>query len=106
MEVTIESYTVDYFIEKFEKIPPEKWTTGQYVSDNDRECCCALGHCGIRNINGLHVASHSPEAMALTKLFNNSLVHCINDSAIEYGNTPKERILNKLKEIKSSTNDN
>lgn len=35
-------YTVDYFIEKFEKIPEEKWTTRLYRFGDSR---CAAGHC-------------------------------------------------------------
>lgn len=38
-------YTVDYFIEKFKRIPAEQWTIGTFISLNATQRC-AYGHCG------------------------------------------------------------
>lgn len=35
----------DYFIDKFSKIPDDKWFTGGYYDYNDPEKRDALGHC-------------------------------------------------------------
>lgn len=94
-------YTVDYFIEKFSNIPEELWNSdGQYVSDSNPDCKCALGHCGF-------VSRHTDESDSLVRLFrsNDFGVVFVNDGNGEeiktkYGNSPKERILNALKEIK------
>lgn len=95
-------YTVDYFIEKFEAIPDEKWCTG--VFEDMTGACCALGHCGYRGYNV------TDESRSLSRLFGRyHQVGCINDGdelgdgeiVEKYGYTPKERILNALREIKS-----
>lgn len=85
-------YTVDYFIKKFSKIPNNKWTTGQFVSDLDPTKRCALGHCQVLR-GGIKTA----EASALVKLIKTPTL--INDW---YGKhkTPKGRILAALREVK------
>ena len=96
-------YTVDYFIEKFSKIPDEQWTTGNYAMDGK---CCALGHCGRR-----HGFRHEPpDATALDVLFSSSPVSdesLISPTAVNDGlderfrqPTPKARILAALNCIK------
>lgn len=92
-------FTVDYFIKKFEAIPDELWSVGNYESGGK---CCALGHCGERLGTRVH------ESVALARMFDPLAwpVSHINDGLFgtivtRYGNTPKERILNALREIKS-----
>jgi len=59
-------YNVDYFIEKFESIPDENWTSGVLALENNRDCRCALGHMGIEDeMNYVH----TKESRALGKLF-------------------------------------
>ena len=92
-------YTAEYFYNKFAAIPESKWTTGFFVNAHNK--CCALGHCGFR------CAVTTPEGSALKKLFaNNGLsVVGVNDEFSEFGNTPKERILNALTFIASGIYD-
>ncbi len=88
-------YDKEYFIKKFEAIPEEKWTTKSFYTYGGR--CCALGHCGKRM--GL---VDTDESYALGEITSCSTV-AINDGLgdyIKYGNTPKERILNFLKQLK------
>jgi len=40
-------YDIQYFIDKFEAIPENKWIKGT-VYDTNSGRCCALGHCGVR----------------------------------------------------------
>jgi len=99
METT---YTVDYFIDKFSKIPEDMWcvkTLGDMSGSH-----CALGHCDFGN------TGVPKEALALQKLLKpleNS--HCriwttpwINDGLYpSYQQpTPKQRILAALNDIK------
>lgn len=91
------AYTVDYFIEKFEKIPDEKWLIGEFGDGAGSHC--ALGHCGM----GKDWA-YTNESRALVGVFHSCPydVEDVNDGIpVEYGHTPKERILNALREIKS-----
>lgn len=106
-------YTVDYFIQKFEPIPDDKWTRGA-IQDSITGACCVLGHCGVKNVkDGSELPERdkdygwlmTDEAYALADLiFKGSVdnLWMLNDGnrewAKEYGETPKERILNKLKE--------
>lgn len=91
-------FTVDYFIEKFEKIPEERWTTGVYSKDDGQ---CALGHCGMNT----GIIKYNTEADALWDLvyYNIGLsVVRINDAYEKrYSQrTPKQRILAALRDIK------
>lgn len=91
------NYDVDYFINKFEAIPDEKWTTNKYERNGQY---CAYGHCGMRG--GFAV---DPEPFALKMLFksNDFAVIEVNDGLghmTKFGNSPKNRIMNVLKEIK------
>lgn len=93
-------YTVDYFINKFKKIPENKWCTITY--DNGNGQYCALGHCGA-NYNSDFDCDFSEEASELQNLFFNELkldVATVNDSTKMKEKTPKKRILAMLKKIK------
>jgi hypothetical protein len=89
-------YTVDYFIQKFEAIPEEMWTTRGFV---DGESKCALGHCG----QTCATEPFTAEAGSLTDLFMNQIgsVARVNDGHISryYQPTPKARILAALRDI-------
>lgn len=89
-------YTVDHFIQKFEKIPEENWMEGEYKYGNR---CCAMGHCGAVTANDLTAESRALESM----LGGHYVVQTINDNHdLRYQQpTPKQRILAALYDIKS-----
>lgn len=101
----MKKYNTEYFINKFESIPNELWTTGRLQKNG---ASCALGHCGVEDLDDLNA-----EAVALadqlkpifvavyedTPNFSFSSVTGINDWADSFsslGDTPKERIINAL----------
>lgn len=101
-------YTVDYFINKFESIPEDKWRTGSVVVFDG--ATCAAGHCG----GYVHV---SFETSCLASVLHdwyvkrrgvspndkNEIVYDINDAFYpfrELASTPKERMLAALYDIK------
>lgn len=89
-------FGIDYFLAKFEAIPEEHWTVGDYEIDG---LCCAVGHCGRR------CHADTIEACALDELFYKYCGHNaanINDSVDEIPKheTPKERILAALQSFK------
>jgi len=94
-------YTVDYFIQKFEAIPDEKWTIKEFTNAIGQ--CCALGHCGRR------IGSPTAEGEALYQLFHENEMdgpaHINDGYSIEYQQpTPKARILAALNDIKTKQN--
>jgi hypothetical protein len=97
-------YNKEYFIKKFEAIPEDKLGSGCL---NNK---CALWHCGVReDINTDGGWKPTEEANALIKLFGGSIeenkwgwekVYHVNDGIdSSEGDTPKERILNKLRSL-------
>lgn len=90
-------YDVDYFIEKFEAIPEDKWITGNFIDWKGR--CCALGHCGVVD------SSFSEEASALNFIVRSALYTNIVDVNDGYNfkyrqPTPKQRVLAVLRKVK------
>lgn len=95
-------YTVNYFIKKFRAIPENKWCIGEYKKG---ERFCAYGFCGCRNGN-----ENTPESDSLQIIFNKYRIRVsfTNDGKADwpdyttqiFGNTPKERILTTLENIK------
>lgn len=101
-------YTVDYFIEKFSKIPEGMWITGDFGRGGVH---CAGGHCGCT-----YSKESTDEAMALAHLIGklplvrhnggySDIIYdnivCINYGHTQYQqNTPKQRILAALYDIK------
>lgn len=96
-------YDVEYFINKFEAIPDHE------IGAVRLSAHCALWHCGLKN--GEYV--HTDESKALTILFGGDIndkskgfpaVYTINDGGFaineRLGDTPKQRILNKLYQIR------
>ena len=89
-------YTLDYFIKKFEAIPENHWFVGSLTNGSQY---CALGHCG---------GYYTEEAKALDSIVRraNPGVYSISDindlSGMygRYGKTPKERVVNFLKEVR------
>jgi hypothetical protein len=121
-------YTVDYFIQKFEAIPEDKWTTGTFMNTVLKNRC-ALGHTlsantillldkyGVNESGGCNYPisekDKAPggifhEAYCLSILFNESgrigseMVIVINNGADpRYKQpTPQQRILAALHDIK------
>ena len=95
-------YDKDYFINKFEAIAEDEIGIVDLEKNH-----CALWHCGVRiSKNDDSVYEPTEESTALIKLFGGkneydftAVIH-INDSPnIIYGKTPKERILNQLKNL-------
>jgi hypothetical protein len=100
-------YTVDYFIDKFSKIPDSKWRTNSY---NYNGRCCALGHCGYTWEKETNLGK------VLERLVQNNLavsIESINDGKND-GNDyipfkqkkPKARVLAALKKIKKLQSQN
>lgn len=105
---------VDYFINKFEKIPESKWSGMDWEVDGAR---CVNGHCGVGRDN---YAKGTPESIALNKLFDKIAVTTIGRNnyssfywwktvSVNDGNTkeyqqptPKQRILAALYDIKNT----
>lgn len=89
------TFDVDYFIKKFEAIPHDKWTTGDYGDNLGRKC--ALGHCADWTTG---------EGRDLQELFLNRRLRVtdVNDGKDpEYnfhGSHPKNRVLAVLRDIK------
>lgn len=105
-------YTVDYFINKFQIIPENKWVVGDWGFNGSH---CANGHCGVAS----NICTHGTvQSRALAKLFQLirlttigghsfyayhwSRVAVVNDGQTnEYQQpTPKQRILAALYDIK------
>jgi hypothetical protein len=85
-------YDAIYFINKFDAIPDEKWTTGSYENEYGQRC--AIGHCAP-----YYSLNYTEEVKGLMRLFYFDSAAEINDGYLEYvelGDTPKERIINAL----------
>ena len=99
-------YTIDYFINKFTKIPANKWITNDYSNKAETKFC-ALGHCGEREATLTRKAIFTRETLALKKIFRDTRftsITDVNDGNGGYwglGKTPRTRILKALKSIKS-----
>lgn len=94
-------YTVDYFINKFKKIPAKLWCVRSYQRADKY---CALGHCGARYTSD-DDSEFTEESQALQDLFS-SVLHfhaaSVNDGdagSFKF-NSPKKRMLAALQKIK------
>lgn len=100
------NYDAKYFLNKFEAIPEERWTTGSY--NNGHGQSCALGHCFEW---GQFFSKVMPDKDQLVKLFEHHNMNIIdaNDgnynggdiTYCEFGDSPKERVINALALIDS-----
>jgi hypothetical protein len=92
-------FTVDYFIDKFERLPDSEWCTGTLY--NGRGQKCAVGHCPYSDEYKFE------EREALWTLFKAILVMPaqVNDAhSPKYQQpSPKARVLAALRDIKSLT---
>jgi len=89
---------LNYFIEKFEAIPVEKWGTKKFKHAGR---CCGFGHLGCVN-----AAADTADGVILMRLLGGPLPAMdffnVNDGKGEYGklgNTPKERVISYLKSL-------
>lgn len=104
-------YDVDYFINKFEKIPEDNWIAGAFrrlLSDGSYGHCAA-GHCGVISECYLDTDENHAEGKVLYKMFVESLdvlVPHINDGKDKRYQqpTPKQRILAAIYDIKKMQN--
>lgn len=95
------TYTVDFFIKKFEAIPEERWCGDGAIHKWQSDQHCAFGHCGAQGAaceegNALH----NLVLDNLKNIFNG--VAGINDGQVQRYQqpTPKQRILAALYDIK------
>lgn len=87
-------YDVNYFIEKFEAIPEEKWCVGDFVVGDK---CCAFGHCGVTK-----GTLDSPESIALSRIVKDTRRFIMlndGDHQLYRQPTPKQRVLAALRDI-------
>lgn len=93
-------YDVDYFINKFEAINSDDWGT------NNLDNHCTFYHCGARNGENW---TNNKEVLGLINIVSDNrddglgTILTINDNWVGNkikGNTPKERILNYLYQIR------
>lgn len=100
----MKKYDVNYFIKKFSKIPDNKWITGRL--SNGTGGYCAIGHCGgvlSKETTGL-IRVLSTLSCTPVVINDNLIVDYRNQiSADVFGDTPKERIINALVNIKEMT---
>lgn len=101
-------YTVDYFIDKFSKIPASRFATGTQSDGNGNHC--AYGWCGINyytngSLNN-DTGERTEEGIALTDVFV-PIMNGMGMASINNGRHPvyqqptaKERILAALYDIK------
>lgn len=95
-------YNINYFINKFSKIPDKKWCIGGLKTYTPKGYAhCVLGHCGVSSYS-----NRTKESYALDKIF---LSHGYGVTSVnDYGNnkfpqaTPKGRILAALKSFKET----
>lgn len=94
-------YSVDYFINKFENIPEDKWWTGSFRNDKDTKQC-AYGHCldnGAGEYHGL--VSFATENNINIAYINDMDYPPIYTGLKYYQSTPKKRVLEALYDIKA-----
>jgi hypothetical protein len=91
-------YDVDYYINKFERIPAWRWTTHLYTSTLLPFRHCALGHLGV----GVSTVGMTPEVHGICRIL--PLVMSINDNRCEryMQRTPKARVLAALYDVKAA----
>ena len=90
-------YDYDYFINKFNNIPDELWTTRSFRKPGGR--CCAYGHCGA---TGRVDAIETQELVSLRELGQGAWLSMANDGDLpEYNQTtPRERVVAYLIDLK------
>lgn len=101
------NYDVNHFINKFEAIPESKWTVGQLFKPDGS--ACAYGHCGgydteeacsLRILTlgvSKRILGHS---LSIAHINDGCLWFGKDQRIIDSGSTPKERVINFLKQVK------
>lgn len=92
--------TLDDYIAFYEAITADKWCTGDFTNEGR---CCALGHLGER-----HIGLTTPQVYQFNEVLKKHRgdmydIPDVNDgdgSYIELGDTPKERVINYLKQLR------
>lgn len=89
---------VNYFINKFENIPENKWCIGSYEYKGNH---CAYGHCGVRANHNFDNANEANSLLRIAMDYGLDIAS-INDGCNEnYSQTnPKTRVLAALYDIK------
>lgn len=96
-------YTVDFFIDKFSKIPEEKWCAGALINEKGQRC--AQGHCGPANLLSHQLVINS-ECSSMLEILQWKGVDINNGDDSRYQQpTPKQRILAALYDIKKMNNE-
>lgn len=112
----MKKYNAKYFLNKFDKIPENRWITGKFYDAEGRKC--VLGHCGYKikpykmmlgTVPFFTMSSEEGRALEmliLCELFTKSTgsatfsIIDVNDGASEellpLGHSPKERVMNIL----------
>jgi hypothetical protein len=105
------TYNKKYFVEKFSAIPEELWCQVELTDEDNPDCHCAMGHCGLRSehvVDTTKTEDWPEEALALAELVRPisgakcpfARVYNINDGNIEqFGNNPKANILKALNQL-------
>lgn len=92
-------YDVYYFINKFTNIPENQWTIGAYSNPKGQRC--AIGH-----LRGKDPSIPNPlEEHCLYEIMGDHPTNYVNDGFGQYsklGESPKERILACLNQVKES----
>lgn len=96
-------YTVDFFINKLEAIPENKWCVGK-MSDHLGNHC-ALGHCGAKE-NDINLSKEARALHLLIYYYLGFAAFQINDNSFKkYPQpTPKQRIIAALKNVRDIVN--
>lgn len=95
------TYTLDYFIGRFEAIPEEQWCIKEPTDEAGRHDC--WGHLGEVTLD---TTSDEAKALYILVAKHGSLTQA-NDGVNGYvGNTPKQRVLNFLNAIKEKNDEN
>ena len=91
-------YDYDYFINKFNNIPDDQWTTDRFTNEAGQHC--AYGHCGANRL-GAGVFD-TEEASALYKLDIKHDLGFVNDGKHKHYQqpTPRERVVAYLTNLK------
>lgn len=92
--------TLDDYIAFYEAIPADKWCMYEFTNGGR---CCALGHLGER-----HMGLTTPQAYQFNEVLKKHrgdmhYIPDVNDGKNGYeeiGSTPKERVINYLKQLR------
>lgn len=93
--------TLNDYIAFYEAIPADKWCTGKFVDFGGN--CCALGHLGEREMGLTKPQVYQFHEVLKKHRGDMYDIPDVNDGDggyIELGDTPKERVINYLKQLR------